>query len=149
MTTFTSTQYQQVAPTPIGVGGLICHESVYEFASAVTLADGDIIKLAKLPPNYKLVGLRLDTDALGTNCAGAVGFLNSGGTALETTVIAIGSLASAAIKREDTKAGLRVAPSDNVSDIGVEITTSAGAALSAGAKVYLAMYYRPAQNIEV
>lgn len=150
MTTYTSAQYVDVAPTSTEAGETLCFQASYTFAAATTLAIGDIIKLAKLPANHVLTDLRLETDALGTTCAGSVGFLNAGATDMSQAVIAIGSLATATIKREDTTAGLRVAAaSSGYTPIGIKITTANTVDAALGAKITITMKYRPKQNIEV
>ena len=149
MTTYTSAQYVDTAPTSTEAGEQLCFQASYTFAAATALAENDIIKLAKLPANHVLTDLRIETDALGTSCAGSAGFLNAGATDMSQAVIAIGSLATAAIKNEDTTAGLRVAPaSSGFTPIGIKITTT-GSAGSPGAKITMTMRYRPKQNIEV
>ena len=149
MTTYTSAQYVDTAPTSTEAGEQLCFQASYTFAAATALAENDIIKLAKLPANHVLTDLRLETDALGATCEGSVGFLNAGATDMSQAVIAIGSLATATIKREDTTAGLRVAPaSSGYTPIGIKITTT-GSAGSSGAKITITMKYRPKQNIEV
>ena len=149
MTTYTSAQYADTAPTSTEAGEQLCFQASYTFAAATALAENDIIKLAKLPANHVLTDLRIETDALGTSCAGSAGFLNAGATDMSQAVIAIGSLATAAIKNEDTTAGLRVAPaSSGFTPIGIKITTT-GSAGSPGAKITMTMRYRPKQNIEV
>ena len=149
MTTYTSAQYVDTAPTSTEAGEQLCFQASYTFADATALAENDIIKLAKLPANHVLTDLRLETDALGANCAGSVGFLNAGATDMSQAVIAIGSLATAAIKNEDTTAGLRVAAATSgYTPIGIKITTT-GSAGSPGAKITMMMKYRPKQNIEV
>ena len=149
MATYTSAQYVDTAPTSTEAGEQLCFQASYTFAAATALLENDIIKLAKLPANHVLTDLRLETDALGATCAGSVGFLNAGATDMSQAVIAIGSLATAAIKNEDTTAGLRVAPaSSGFTPIGIKITTT-GSACSPGAKITITMKYRPKQNIEV
>ena len=149
MTTYTSAQYVDTAPTSTEAGETLCFQASYTFAAATALAENDIIKLAKLPANHVLTDLRIETDALGASCEGSVGFLNAAATDMSQAVIAIGSLATATIKREDTTAGLRVAPaSSGFTPIGIKITTT-GSAGSSGAKITITMKYRPKQNIEV
>ncbi len=150
MTTYTSAQYVDTAPTSTEAGETLCFQASYTFAAATTLAIGDIIKLAKLPANHVLTDLRLETDALGATCAGSVGFLNAGATDMSQAVIAIGSLATAAIKNEDTTAGLRVAAATSgYTPIGIKITTANTVDAALGAKITITMKYRPKQNIEV
>lgn len=150
MTTYTSAQYINTAPTSTEAGEQLCFQASYTFAAATTLAIGDIIKLAKLPANHVLTDLRLETDALGATCAGSVGFLNAGATDMSQAVIAIGSLATAAIKNEDTTAGLRVAAATSgYTPIGIKITTANTVDAALGAKITITMKYRPKQNIEV
>ena len=149
MTTYTSAQYVDTAPTSTEAGEQLCFQASYTFAAATALAENDIIKLAKLPANHVLTDLRIETDALGASCAGSAGFLNAGATDMSQAVIAIGSLATAAIKNEDTTAGLRVAAATSgFTPIGIKITTT-GSAGSPGAKITMTMRYRPKQNIEV
>jgi len=149
MTTYTSAQYVDTAPTSTEAGEQMVFCASYTFAAATALVANDIIKLAKLPANHVLTDLRLETDALGASCAGSVGFLNADATDMSQAVIAIGSLATATIKREDTTAGLRVAPaSSGYTPIGIKITTT-GSAGSPGTKITMMMKYRPKQNIEV
>ena len=149
MTTYTSAQYADTAPTSTEAGEQLCFQASYTFAAATALAENDIIKLAKLPANHVLTDLRIETDALGASCAGSAGFLNAGATDMSQAVIAIGSLATAAIKNEDTTAGLRVAAATSgYTPIGIKITTT-GSAGSPGAKITITMKYRPKQNIEV
>jgi hypothetical protein len=149
MTTYTSAQYVDTAPTSTEAGEQLCFQASYTFAAATALLENDIIKLAKLPANHVLTDLRLETDALGASCAGSVGFLNAGATDMSQAVIAIGSLATATIKNEDTTAGLRVAAATSgYTPIGIKITTT-GSAGSPGAKITMTMRYRPKQNIEV
>ena len=149
MTTYTSAQYVDTAPTSTEAGEQLCFQASYTFAAATALLENDIIKLAKLPANHVLTDLRIETDALGASCAGSAGFLNAGATDMSQAVIAIGSLATAAIKNEDTTAGLRVAAATSgFTPIGIKITTT-GSAGSSGAKITITMKYRPKQNIEV
>ena len=149
MTTYTSAQYVDTAPTSTEAGEQLCFQASYTFAAATALLENDIIKLAKLPANHVLTDLRIETDALGASCAGSAGFLNAGATDMSQAVIAIGSLATAAIKNEDTTAGLRVAAATSgFTPIGIKITTT-GSAGSPGAKITITMKYRPKQNIEV
>ena len=149
MTTYTSAQYVDTAPTSTEAGEQLCFQASYTFADATALAENDIIKLAKLPANHVLTDLRIETDALGASCAGSAGFLNASATDMSQAVIAIGSLATAAIKNEDTTAGLRVAAATSgFTPIGIKITTT-GSAGSSGAKITITMKYRPKQNIEV
>lgn len=68
MTTYTSAQYVDTAPTSTEAGEQLCFQASYTFAAANTLAIGDIIKLAKLPANHVLTDLRLETDALDDLC---------------------------------------------------------------------------------
>ena len=150
MTTYTSAQYVDTAPTSTEAGEQLCFQASYTFAAATTLAIGDIIKLAKLPANHVLTDLRLETDALGATCAGSAGFLNAGATDMSQAVIAIGSLATAAIKNEDTTDGLRVAAATSgYTPIGIKITTANTVDAALGAKITITMKYRPKQNIEV
>ena len=149
MTTYTSAQYADTAPTSTEAGEQMVFCASYTFAAATALLENDIIKLAKLPANHVLTDLRIETDALGASCAGSAGFLNAGATDMSQAVIAIGSLATAAIKNEDTTAGLRVAAATSgYTPIGIKITTT-GSAGSPGAKITMTMRYRPKQNIEV
>ena len=149
MTTYTSAQYVDTAPTSTEAGEQMVFCASYTFAAATALLENDIIKLAKLPANHVLTDLRIETDALGASCAGSAGFLNAGATDMSQAVIAIGSLATAAIKNEDTTAGLRVAAATSgYTPIGIKITTT-GSAGSPGAKITMTMRYRPKQNIEV
>ena len=149
MTTYTSAQYVDTAPTSTEAGEQLCFQASYTFAAATTLAIGDIIKLAKLPANHVLTDLRLETDALGATCEASVGFLNAGATDMSQTVIAATSLASATILTQNVTAGLRVAAATSgFTPIGIKITTT-GSAGSPGAKITITMKYRPKQNIEV
>lgn len=149
MTTYTSKQYNNTPPTSSEAGDALVFQSSYTFTAATTLAIGDIVKLCKLPAGCVLTHMRLDTDALGTTCAGSVGFLNAGATDMSQAVIAIGSLATAAIKNEDTTAGLRVAAADTDTPIGIKITTANTVDAAQGVKISLTIIYRPKQNIEV
>ena len=150
MTTYTSAQYVDTAPTSTEAGEQMVFCASYTFAASTAMVANDIIKLAKLPANHVLTDLRLETDALGTTCAGSVGFLNAGATDMSQAVIAIGSLATATIKREDTTAGLRVAAAaSGFTPIGIKITTANTVDAAQGVKVSITMKYRPKQNIEV
>lgn len=149
MTTYTSAQYVDTAPTSTEAGEQLCFQASYTFAAATALLQNDIIKLAKLPANHVLTDLRLETDALGASCEGSVGFLNAGATDMSQTVIAANSLASATILTQNVTAGLRVAAAaSGFTPIGIKITTT-GSAGSSGAKITITMKYRPKQNIEV
>ena len=149
MTTYTSAQYVDTAPTSTEAGEQMVFCASYTFAAATALLQDDIIKLAKLPANHVLTDLRLETDALGASCAGSVGFLNAGATDMSQTVIAATSLASATILTQNVTAGLRVAAATSgFTPIGIKITTT-GSAGSSGAKITITMKYRPKQNIEV
>jgi len=149
MTTYTSAQYVDTAPTSTEAGEQLCFQASYTFAAATALAENDIIKLAKLPANHVLTDLRIETDALGASCAGSVGFLNAGATDMSQAVIAATSLASATILTQNVTAGLRVAAATSgFTPIGIKITTT-GSAGSPGAKITITMKYRPKQNIEV
>lgn len=150
MTTYTSTQYQNVPPTCDEAGCLQSFGASYTFAASTALVIGDIIKLCTLPKGFVLEDLILATDSLGTSCAGSVGFLNAAADDMDQAVIAIGSLATATVKRADTVAGLRVAPSETTNKIiGIKITTANTANAAQGAKVSVTMRYRPKQKIEV
>ena len=149
MTTYTSAQYVDTAPTSTEAGEQLCFQASYTFAAATALLENDIIKLAKLPANHVLTDLRLETDALGASCAGSAGFLNAGATDMSQTVIAATSLASATILTQNVTAGLRVAAATSgFTPIGIKITTT-GSAGSSGVKITMTMRYRPKQNIEV
>ena len=152
MTTYTSAQYVDTAPTSTEAGEQLCFQASYTFAAATTLAIGDIIKLAKLPANHVLTDLRLETDALGTTCAGSVGFLNAGATDMSQAVIAASTanVAAAAILTQNVTAGLRVAAATSgYTPIGIKITTANTVDAAQGVKVSITMKYRPKQNIEV
>ena len=149
MTTYTSAQYVDTAPTSTEAGEQLCFQASYTFAAATALLENDIIKLAKLPANHVLTDLRIETDALGASCAGSAGFLNAGATDMSQTVIAATSLASATILTQNVTAGLRVAAATSgYTPIGIKITTT-GSAGSSGVKITMTMRYRPKQNIEV
>jgi len=149
MTTYTSAQYVDTAPTSTEAGETLCFQASYTFAAATALAENDIIKLAKLPANHVLTDLRIETDALGASCAGSAGFLNASATDMSQTVIAATSLASATILTQNVTAGLRVAAATSgFTPIGIKITAT-GSAGSPGAKITITMKYRPKQNIEV
>lgn len=150
MTTYTSAQYVDTAPTSTEAGEQMVFCASYTFAASTALVANDIIKLAKLPANHVLTDLRLETDALGATCEASVGFLNAGATDMSQAVIAIGSLATAAIKNEDTTDGLRVAAATSgYTPIGIKITTANTVDAALGAKITITMKYRPKQNIEV
>ena len=149
MTTYTSAQYADTAPTSTEAGEQMVFCASYTFAAATALLENDIIKLAKLPANHVLTDLRIETDALGASCAGSAGFLNAGATDMSQTVIAATSLASATILTQNVTAGLRVAAATSgFTPIGIKITTT-GSAGSSGVKITMTMRYRPKQNIEV
>ena len=151
MTTYTSAQYVDTAPTSTEAGETLCFQASYTFAAATALVANDIIKLAKLPANHVLTDLRLETDALGASCAGSVGFLNADATDMSQAVIAASAanVATAAILTQNVTAGLRVAAATSgYTPIGIKITTT-GSAGAAGAKITMMMKYRPKQNIEV
>ena len=149
MTTYTSAQYVDTAPTSTEAGEQMVFCASYTFAAATALLENDIIKLAKLPANHVLTDLRIETDALGASCAGSAGFLNAGATDMSQTVIAATSLASATILTQNVTAGLRVAAATSgFTPIGIKITTT-GSAGSSGVKITMTMRYRPKQNIEV
>ena len=151
MTTYTSAQYVDTAPTSTEAGEQLCFQASYTFAASTALVANDIIKLAKLPANHVLTDLRLETDALGATCEASVGFLNAGATDMSQAVIAasLTNVAAAAILTQNTTAGLRVAAATSgYTPIGIKITTT-GSAGSPGAKITMTMRYRPKQNIEV
>ena len=88
MTTYTSAQYADTAPTSTEAGEQMVFCASYTFAASTALVANDIIKLAKLPANHVLTDLRLETDALGATCEASVGFLNAGATDMSQAVIA-------------------------------------------------------------
>ena len=152
MTTYTSAQYVDTAPTSTEAGEQMVFCASYTFAASTALVANDIIKLAKLPANHVLTDLRLETDALGANCAGSVGFLNAGATDMSQAVIAasLTNVAAAAILTQNTTAGLRVAAATSgYTPIGVKITVGNTVNAALGAKITMTMRYRPKQNIEV
>ena len=150
MTTYTSAQYVDTAPTSTEAGEQMVFCASYTFAASTALVANDIIKLAKLPANHVLTDLRLETDALGTTCAGSVGFLNADATDMSQAVIAATSLASATILTQNVTAGLRVAAATSgYTPIGVKITVGNTVPAALGAKITMTMKYRPKQNIEV
>jgi hypothetical protein len=150
MTTYTSAQYVDTAPTSTEAGEQMVFCASYTFAAATALVANDIIKLAKLPANHVLTDLRIETDALGASCAGSAGFLNASATDMSQTVIAATSLALATILTQNVTAGLRVAAATSgYTPIGIKITTANTVDAALGAKITITMKYRPKQNIEV
>jgi hypothetical protein len=150
MTTYTSAQYVDTAPTSTEAGEQMVFCASYTFAASTALVANDIIKLAKLPANHVLTDLRIETDALGASCAGSAGFLNASATDMSQTVIAATSLALATILTQDVTAGLRVAAATSgYTPIGVKITVGNTVNAALGAKITITMKYRPKQNIEV
>lgn len=136
-------------PTSTDGVSALSHRVVVKFPTAVTLLAGDVIKLAKLPPNFALTSISLDNDALGTACVGSVGLLTADETAIAAADITGADLATASIKISNSVAARRTAVDrSNSTTVGVVITTSASAALAAGAKVYANIHYRPKQLIE-
>lgn len=116
----------------------------YTFATAVTMTDGDIIELVCLPPRHVVTSIELDNDAMGASCVAAVGILNDNSTAVDVAGITGAALSSAGVKYENSQA-LRQdgGYTDSSRIVGVEITTSAGAALTIGAKIGVTVRYRP------
>ena len=152
MTTYTSAQYVDTAPTSTEAGEQMVFCASYTFAAATALAENDIIKLAKLPANHVLTDLRLETDALGATCEASVGFLNAGATDMSQAVIAASAanVAAAAILTQNVTAGLRVAAATSgYTPIGVKITAGNTVNAVLGTKITMMMKYRPKQNIEV
>ena len=150
MTTYTSAQYVDTAPTSTEAGEQMVFCASYTFAASTALLANDIIKLAKLPANHVLTDLRLEVDALGLTCAGTAGFLNADAIDMSQSVIANTSLATATILAQNVTAGLRVAPaSSGFTPIGIKIITGNTVPAALGTKVTMMMKYRPKQNIEV
>lgn len=149
MATFVSEQYkngQAHSSTGMSNTSIRCY---FKFPSAVTLAAGDIIKLCKLPPNHAVVGITLDTDVLGTAAVGKAGLLNTAETAVESASHTESSLATKALLHANTVDLYRLTPpQDMVKTVGIEITTAASAALSAGAIVGAIVTIRPRQTVE-
>lgn len=148
MATFISEQYkngQSQSPTGMSNASIRCS---YKFATAVTLALGDIIKLCKIPSGYSLVSVTLDTDALGTACVGKAGILNAGETAVASATHTSAALSSIGLIQANTIDGVRAGPSDTVRTVGIEITTAASAALSANAVIGATVVIRPRQPVE-
>ena len=150
MTTYTSAQYVDTAPTSTEAGEQMVFCASYTFAASTALVANDIIKLAKLPANHVLTDLRLEVDALGTTCAGTAGFLNADATDISQSVIANTSLATATILSQNVTVGLRVAPaSSGFTPIGIKIIAGNTVNAVLGTKITMMMKYRPKQNIEV
>ena len=152
MTTYTSAQYVDTAPTSTEAGTQLVFQASYTFAASTALVANDIIKMAKLPANHVLTDLRIETDALGATCAASVGFLNAGATDMSQAVItaSAANVATAVIISQDTTAGLRVAAATSgFTPIGIKITTGNTVNAALGAKITITMKYRPKQNIEV
>lgn len=150
MATYTSDQFNNVAPTCDDAGCLQAFGASYTFTASTALAIGDIIKLCQLPKGFVIEDLTLATDALGTSTAGSVGILTAAADDMSQAVIAAGSLATATIKRADTVAGLRVAQSETTDKIiGIKITTASTVNVSANSKVSISLRYRPKQKIEI
>lgn len=119
------------------------------FLQSVTLAANDVIRMVKLPANYMLTGVELDADALGSSIVVSVGILNAAGTAMAAAAITGQSAASAVIARDNSSAARRyVTDIEDDRTVGILVTTGAGSALSANAKVGLTMRYRVTQLIE-
>lgn len=119
------------------------------FATAITLALGDVIRLAKLPANYALTNVELDIDSLGAAAVGSVGLLNAAETAVEKPTHTGQNLAVAGVF-VGNKMDARRTPIDeeNSTTIGVVITTAASAALAQGAVIGATIRYRAKQVIE-
>lgn len=149
MATFIAEQYkngQAQSSTGMSNTTIRCY---FKFPSVVTLALGDVIKLCKIPPNYAVVGVTVDTDILGTAAAGKVGILNAAETAVEFASHTASSLATKALLPANTVDLYRfVAPQDVVKTVGIEITTAASAALVAGVVVGANITIRPRQTVE-
>lgn len=130
-------------------GGLeLVARTAIVFASAITLAENDVLRFFTLPKGYVLTSVELDHDAMGTSAACSVGILNAGETAVASAAITGAAIATAGIKVDNSSVARRLPPletDDRV--VGAVITTAAGAALSAGAVIGLTMRYRPKQII--
>lgn len=114
----------------------------YSFSAPNTLAAGDIIEIAPIPPGCRVVDVILDSDQLDTNAEATIA-LDVGVMSGEwgdndsertcgaeffsgATTAQAGGLAHTALK-----SAVRVAPSDKARSIGVKVTT-AGATKAAG-----------------
>lgn len=150
MAVFISESYRnRDMPTSTDGVSALSHRVLIKFATAVTLLAGDVLKLAKLPPNFAITSITLDNDALGTACVGSAGLLTADETAIAAADHVGADLATANIKTSTSFAARRTAVNpDNTTTVGIVITTSASAALAAGAKVYATIHYRPKQLIE-
>lgn len=136
-------------PTSTNSGQLLAYRVAFTFAAAVTLALNDVIRLAVLPPNFSLVGVDIDNDALGTACVGNVGVLNTAETATIANAIALCPLAAAGFTVTNNAAARRLAiDPDTPQTVGIVISTAASAALAAGATVGAIIYYRAKQSVE-
>ena len=115
----------------------------YTFTSAVTLADGDVIRLVRVPNGFQVMSIKLDNDALGSSCVGVAGILDTTDTTVEHIGISGAALSSAGVKLENSVGMCRAGVFDVDRVVGVEITTSAGAALTVGAKIGVTVSYIP------
>lgn len=150
MAVFTTETYQNGSlPTNTHAGLAMEVRVSLRFAAAITLALGDVIRLAKLPPNYALTNVELDIDSLGTAAVGSVGLLNAAETEVAKPTHTGQSLATAGVF-VGNKMDARRTPidEDNSTTIGIVLTTAASAALAQGAVVAATIRYRAKQVIE-
>lgn len=137
------------APATSTIGGneLVFRASIV-FPTTITLATNDVMRFVRLPKGFVLTSVELDHDAMGTSAVCSVGILNTGETAVASAAITGAAIATAGLKVDNSSAARRVAVSDVDQVIGAVITTGAGAALSAGAKIGLTIRYRPKQIVQ-
>lgn len=136
-------------PSGARAGDARSFRASYVFASAVTLATGDMVELGKVPPGHVIADMALDADALGTGAVVSAGVLNAGSTDLAATGISNANAAAGGYARQNATSAMRVPVSETASlPVGLKVTTGASAALSAGAKVGLTVWYRPKQSGE-
>lgn len=121
----------------------------YVFAVATTLAANDVINLVKIPPGYAVVGIKIDTDALGTGVVADAGIMNAGGTAVSAKTHSGVSLATAGFVQENAIGAVRTAADTYVGqNIGIVITTGGSTATAVGGIIGATITVRPKQSIE-
>lgn len=150
MAVYTAKHYlNRDMPTSANSGQALEYRAYFTFPAIVTLALNDVIRLAQLPPNFSLVGIDIDNDALGTLCVGNAGLLNAGETAIASTAVSLADLATAGLKVTNSSSARRFAINPTASQtIGIVISTAATAALAAGATVGATIRYRAKQSVE-
>jgi hypothetical protein len=145
-----SSKYADISniPTSSQGGNEIVVRASIKFLTAVTLAENDVLRFARLPAGYALTSVELDNDALGTAAVASVGILNTAETAVASAAITSANIATAGIKLDNSSAARRAAVSDDDRMVGAVVTTAASAALAQNAVVGLTLRYRPKQVLE-